>query len=210
MPLPLAPLLFKFLILKILKGAAIGLFRFFVRIFRKKQLDQHGETLGGMNHVNQVVKNEWRKKDNVVYLIIMLSSALYGLQELIIWLWIIFAKWRYPIFCTFTPAGLETPDQFVDRLHKLNLKDTSIETLKWIAQASLVYWPKTKNQLTIEASNNNKWINISRNRVTYMMRVDRAKKLHYRDMLISINDNNMISVTTDCGKQAFYEINSAE
>jgi len=67
MALPLIPFILKVLILKIFKGALVGLFRYLLRIFGKPQVNEQGDSLNGMDHINQVVNKERKKKDNLIF-----------------------------------------------------------------------------------------------------------------------------------------------
>jgi len=210
MPLPLAPFIFKILVLKIFKGAFIGVFRYLLRIFGKPQVNEYGDSLNGLDHVNQVVNKEWKKKDNLIFLILMLSSAFYGLQEIIVWIWVKFAKWRYPVFWACTPAALELPDAFILRVHNLTWPRITFEIVKWVITASLLYWPKTPHTLIIVKEDNSKWINIVRDRDVFMVRIDLEADFSYRDMHFSINVTGDVQVKTQSGLTANYRSPKSE
>jgi len=198
MALPLIPFIIKVIILKIFKGALVGIFRYL------PQINKQGDSLNGMDHINQVVNKEWKKKDNMIFLILMLSSALYGLQEIIVWLWIKFAKWRFKAFFTFTPAALESPDDFIERVHTFSWLKISYEVLKWVFIASLIYWPKTSNTLKIHPEDNKNWVSIIRERKIFLIRVDEEREFTYRDMHISITSRGDIQIKTFSGLIAIY------
>jgi len=208
MPLPIISLIAKFLLLKVFKGAVVGVIRYVMRIFKKPQTAEDGQVLTGVDHVEQVVNKEWKRKDNVIFLILMLSSALYGLQELLIWMWIKLAKWRYPVFFTFTPAALELPDEFIQRVHGKPWPTILREIFQWLMIASLFYWPKTKHELKLVPEEDVRWVTILRNRKSYLLRVDQANDFRYQDMRITINETSDVIIKTDSGLIERYPVPS--
>jgi len=205
MALPLIPFILKVVVIKIYKGAIVGFSRYLMRIFGKKQKNENGDELKGMDHVNQVVNEEWKKKDNLIFLALMLCSALYGLQELLVWVWIKIAKWRYPVFFAFTPAALESPDEFIMRIHTFSTLRITYEIIRWVLIASLFYWPKAKQNITITASDNPRWVNIFTRRQLLMLRIDEENELTYKNMHIKVDVLGNVSITEESGEITIFK-----
>ena len=207
MAIPALPFLIKFLFLKILKGAVFGVLRYFRRVFHKSKNDEHGNSLSGKSRIEQAVNKEWNRRDNVIYLILMLGNAIYGTQELIIWIWRFFAKRVYTEYCAGVPAGFEMPEQFCDRIHHLPALELFIACCKWIGMASLIYWPETHKALTILPSDDDSWLEVRWKRMVYLIRIDRKREIQYRGMMLDVDGVGGVRIVTQCGQEFEYQTN---
>ncbi|MDX1811939.1 MAG: hypothetical protein R3240_08335, partial [Gammaproteobacteria bacterium] len=158
MALPVAPFLFKFVVLKVFKGALVGIVRFVKRLANKEHKNAFGESLSGNAKIKHILTKEWHRKDNVLYLILMLGNAFYGLQELCLWIWYIIARKTWNEYCACVPASLELPETFVDRVHHLPWPTLLRESLGWLGMASLIYWPQHHPSLQLHHSDSPDWI----------------------------------------------------
>lgn len=202
--IPALPFLLKFLLLKLIKGAVVGLVRFIRRVIHKSKEDDEGIELNGRDRLKHAIDKEWRKRDNIVYLILMLSNAIYGAQELTVWVWRFIAKRMFNEYCAAVPAGFEMPDQFCDRLHTLPKSKLLVECTKWVGMAALLYWPKTHEVILLSPSEDEKWVEVRWKRLAYLVRTDKQRTVDYRDMKIKSDGNGSIEIKTLCGQHCIY------
>jgi len=207
MALPIIPIVAKLLLIKLYKGAAVGIARYIIRIFRRKNEDSSEVPRVGMDHIQHVVKNEWKKRDNLIFLVLMLSSAIYGLQELLVWGWQKIAKRLFPVFNAGEPVDLEIIDDFIARIHAHPWRIIIPAMGRWILTASLFYWPDSKKELAIESGSDDDWVFIIRRRRKYYLRIDKPLSTRYNDMQIDVNEQRNIEITLDNGNVVSYERN---
>jgi len=204
MAIPVFPFLLKFLVLKVLKGAAFGVVRFVRRVILKSKTDDLGSVRSADAQLKYAVDREWHRKENIVYLILMLSNAIYGAQELCVWVWQFIAKRLFDQYCAAVPAGFEMPEVFCERLHPLSKGEVFKACMKWIGMAGLFYWPKTHDKPELTLSDKPNWIEIRYGRMAYLVRLDKKRSLKYRNMFIDIDGSGGIEVKTDDGEKVEY------
>jgi len=204
MAIPALPFLLKFLVVKVVKGAAVGFVRFVRRVINKSKSDEEGSSRSTDEQLKHAVEREWHRKENMVYLFLMLSNAIYGAQELCVWVWQFVAKRCFDQYCAAVPAGFELPETFCDRLHNAPRKQLFVECSIWIGMASLVYWPLTHEQIEVVAADDEQWIEIRWKRLVYLIKIDTKRRVLYRGMDISIDVKGGVEVITKCGQSIKY------
>lgn len=197
---PIITLTVKIISVKAAKGAVVGLGRYTHRIQRRDTRDETGRPIRG----HQKLRHEFKAKDNLIFLLLMLSNFFFGLQELLLWLWTLAAKRFYNEFWTGEPSSLEDVDAFCQRLKDEPWRRIWPELGRWLAIASLIYWPRpTQRVPCITLTPDARWVELRMNRSVFLIRTDRPRERQYRDMMLLITPQGKVSVVTSAGSCEF-------
>lgn len=197
---PIITLTVKIISVKAAKGAVVGLGRYTHRIRRRDTRDSTGMPIRG----HQKLRQEFKAKDNLIFLILMLSNFFFGLQELILWLWALAAKRIYNEFWTGEPSSLEDVDALCHRLKDEPWRRIWPELGRWLAIASLIYWPRpAQSGPCITSTPDARWVELRTGRSVFMIRTDRPRERQYRNMTLLITHPGQVSVVTSAGKCEF-------
>jgi len=207
MALPIIPFLAKIITLKFLKGAAIGFGRYAIRLSKKENFDENGNPLEGSKKLSHIITKETVAKDNLIYLMLMLGNFFFGLQELILWLWNVYAKQTKYFFNTGVPSGLETPNVFCIRVDQFTWPKIWLEYGRWLSIASLIYWPKiTLEDTKIKATDSPNWFEILYSRNILLVCSDVSGKYCYKAIEIEVLKNSLITIHSTVDRHLITEI----
>lgn len=194
---PILTLTFKLLTAKFLKGAAVGLWRYFHRVFSGSHAHEDGSAKKGWDHVEHAARHESLARKNVIFLLIMLGNFFFGLQELVLWAWSWIARRRYDEFLTGMPAALEDPEAVSDRLADRPWRDILTELTRWLMTASLVKWPRLQpDGLRLDTSRNPNWLEVRVGRHVYAVRIDKPRRVTFRGLTIDVAPDRHVSIAT--------------
>jgi len=195
MALPIVVIAAKVLSLKFLKGAVVGVARYASKLHQKEHTDDEGNVLNGRAKIDHIVRNELGAKDNLIFLILMLGNVFFGAQELLIWIWIFIAKRLYSEFRTGMPAAMEDPNDFAHRLQHAAWPKIWRAIGRWLAIASLVYWPvHPRDALKLVLNKDTRWVELYYQRHVYLIRIDQTRELCIADLTIHIDAERQISI----------------
>lgn len=195
MALPIAVIAFKVLSLKFIKGAIVGCVRYAHKIHRKEHKDSNGNTLNSRAKIEHIVRNELAAKDNMVFLILMLGNVFFGAQELITMIWMWVGKRFFTEFRTGIPSALEDPEKFAQRIHQHSWLYIWREIARWLAIASLIYWPKKIDKTPkLTAHKNPEWVELSYGRHVYLLKINNARECQIADLNIHISTQRLLQI----------------
>lgn len=193
---PIITLVIKIISAKAAKGAVIGLGRYTQRIRSRDTRDATGMPIRGHHKLRQ----EFKAKDNVIFLLLMLSNFFFGLQELILWLWALAAKRLFNEFWTGEPSSLEDVDALCHRLKDEPWRRILPELGRWLAIASLIYWPRSAQPgPCITATPDVRWVELRTGRSVFLIRTDQPRERRYRHMTLSVTPQGRVTVVTSGG-----------
>lgn len=203
---PIITLAVKIISIKAAKGAVVGLGRYTHRIQRRDTRDPTGTPVRGRKKLRQ----ELKAKDNLIFLFLMLSNFFFGLQELLLWCWGLAAKRLFNEFWTGEPSGLEDVDALCQRLKTEPWRRIWPELGRWLAIASLVYWPRPA-QLgpSLTTTPDNRWVELRSGRFVYLIRTDRPRERQLDNMVLSITPQGHVTVVTPAGQCELYNATGA-
>lgn len=193
---PIVTITIKLLWLKFLKGAAFGIARYFHRLFSSQPRNGDGKPMEGKDRWNHVLRKETTRHENVIFLIMMLGNFFFGLQEMILWLWGFAARRLYDQYTMGMPAMLIDADVFCSQYGGKTWRETLPALGKWLAMASLVYWPRMSPPgPTLTSTRNSKWVEARYGRQTFMIRTNKPRTVQLRNLHIVVDDTGLVSVT---------------
>lgn len=194
---PIITLTVKIISVKAAKGAVVGLGRYTYRIRARDTRDPTGRPIRG----HQKLRHEFKAKDNLIFLILMLSNFFFGLQEFILWMWALAAKRIFNEFWTGEPSSLEDVDALCHRLKDEPWRRIWPELGRWLAIASLIYWPRPAQRgPCITTTPDTRWVELRTGRSVFLIRTDRPRERQYRNMTLSITPQGRVTVATSSGK----------
>ncbi|TPW16950.1 MAG: hypothetical protein FD130_849 [Halothiobacillaceae bacterium] len=203
MPWPLLPLAIKFISLKFIKGAVVGIARYIHKVSYTTALDARGEPLGGVSKAWYLLRHAAFTKENTIFLILMLGNFFFGLQELCVWCWNLLARRLFNEYRTWMPSALQEPHALSHALKEQPWRLIWPALGRWLAIASLFYWPKPVNHhLRLAHWKKAPWVEIFYDQHRYLARNDRVRAIHIRGLHIVVNALGDITVTTPTGLTA--------
>lgn len=199
MPWPIVTIVVKVFTVKFIKGAAFGLGRYSYKVVTNKPTDEHGRTLKGVARLKHNLHTTATEKENVLFLILMLSNVFFGAQEMTLWCWHHYAKRRHRHFRTGMPSALIDPETLCTELKNKTWREILPHLGRWVAIASLVYWPAPQPPLLrTTLSKDARWLEVAYKRHIYMIRIDAMRQFNYAGMDIHINDEGHVTITSEC------------
>lgn len=199
---PLITLTIKLLTAKFLKGAVIGLWRYFHRLCSSTPMHDDDRPKVGWDKVHHVIRHEVTARQNVIYLLLMLGNVFFGLQELVLWIWVWFARRRYMEFRSGMPAALENPETICNQLAERPWREVMSGLTRWLMIASLVYWPRQQpDGLNLRATQHCAWIEIRVGRHVYAVRIDHVRRVVLHGITIDVAANGVVNVETNINGQ---------
>ncbi len=201
MPWPVVILAVKFVSLKFIKGAIVGLGRYAHKVVTAKPRDEHGRSLKGFARLKRNMRYGVGDRENLIFLILMIGNVFFGLQELCLWCWNNIAKRRYPHFCSGMPAALTDPNLLSAELKDKSRREIFIEIGRWFAIAGLFYWPMPGgNLIRLTPLKDKRWLEIAYKRHVYLVRIDSERVFNYAGMRIQVTDSGSVTVLSECGQ----------
>ncbi len=204
---PAVTLAAKFLSLKFIKGAVVGLIRYIRKITSAKAVDHRGRPLEGTAKIRHVLRRESTNKENLIFLLMMLGNFFFGLQELCLWLWGLVAKRLFNQFRLGMPAALQDPEELCQHLKDQPWRAVWPALGRWLAVASLVYWPKPDGDtLSLAKTKDPRWIEVRFHHHVYLVRADKERDVTFAGLRITADDLGHVTVSAEDRSETIHSI----
>ena len=202
MPWPIISLTVKLISLKFAKGAAFGVTRYIKKIFSAAPRHDNGQPKTGVDKLKHVLTQEMVARENVIFLLLMLGNFFYGLQELFLWTWDLFARQLYDQFPMGMPAALQDPMELCQQLKDKPWPEILRALTRWMFIASLIRWPPMHpDGLFIARTRNPRWAEVRYGKHTYLVRTDKQRRVSYRKMQIDADGRGNMTITAPVGER---------